>query len=1018
MHTKTAFSVLSAAALTLFANPANAQTPSNDDYEEESAIDEVIVTGSSIKRQDLESSLPVQIITSDDIERSGVTTTADLIARLPAMQGFLTEGDSVGEEGGGGGAQTASIHNLGDSYTLTLLNGRRIAPVDSGSRVDVGNIPAHLIERIEILTDGASAVYGSDAIGGVLNIILKQSIDRINVAARFDSPSRTGGGSSSISITGGLGDYETDGYSAIFSFSQNSRDSIKSIDRDFAKTGIITLSDSASKYPLRFFNGSPNAIPGNAEVRWWVNPDLPYQDDSVLTVTDKDGNEIPNTRNVFVEGELMFAGVGNEGDANYVAPNFIVRQLNPYRLENGDCAPANAPVGNWCYFDFTSALETNPEIARDSLYGQFNFKVSDNLHGFASALISSHSLTSRTAPYPTGNVAISQDSQLAADYILKYLQNVPKANLACNLEEESVTEDGIQQSRVKIDANGMASCAVDEDGNKQQAGTSGTWRALPAGIRATEYEISTDNFVFGLEGRANTIDYRAGVTVASTEAALSYPDGWLYSDSFLDLIFNGELNIFVPLSELPANTAEILAPTIYHGDWNNEQVDMLVIDGTLSLPLFTMQGGDAHVAAGFDHRTTSYLRTVAPANANKELLYLARGVPYDFERNQLGLFGEILLPVQDNLEISGSLRYDDISGVSGSSGVGGEFAPVSTQAFDHLTYKASVRWDIRDDLAFRASTGTGFRAPDMRQIAEPSIEFKDTSNTYDCPFDASNDPDNKKAWCVAPKDFQTVVFREGNPDLDAETSEQFSFGIVYNSNSFNASIDYWSVDQSDLVDVIAEEGEIFADPVKYYDDFVYKVNASTQRKELAILQRIDNLSSSGSSGIDFRVEKSFDLSAVQLTLRAQGTHLLESRSGDQHGEVGRFNPDGSVAFRNIIVYAAELLHSNDFTHTVQLSYRSGYDDQAQKLSEILPSGDLGAEVVVNRKVDEYQTIDYQLRYTPSTLPDLSVLVGVNNVLDQDPPLSIRTTGSHQRGYDPRYTDVFGQTLYVGVDYNF
>ena len=1023
---KTAIYALSVATLAFFANPVNAQTSSDDDYEEEeSTIEELVVTGSSIRRQDLEGSLPIQIITSDDIQRSGVTSAGDLIARLPAMQGFLTEGDSVG--GGGGGTQTASIHNLGDEYTLTLLNGRRIAPVDSGSLVDLSNIPIHLIERIEILTDGASALYGSDAIGGVLNIILKESIDRISVGARFDSPSRAGGGgSSSINITGGVGNYQTDGYSAIFSFSQNSRDALKSADRDFANTGIITLSDSASQYPLRFFNGSGNAIPGNAFVSWWTSTDLPYHDPALPAPRDKDGDplldedEMPiaNTLDVFVEGELMFAGVGEEGDTYYAAANYNFSIFNPYYEENHECAPNNARVSTFCQFDYTSTLEIHPDTARDSLYGQFNFKISDNLDGFVSALISSHTLTSRIAPYPTGGIPLPHESELVATYILPYLAdgNVATNQLECNLEmEDYEKDDGTEGERVKLDADGMAKCATTEAGAISEAGAAGTWRALAAGNRTTEYEISANNFVFGLEGSANSIDYKAGVTVATTETDQRYPEGWLYRVAFNNLVRSGDVNIFVPFSELPPNTGELLAPTIYHGDWDNSTIDVLVLDGTFSMPIFTMQGGEAQVAGGADHRATSYSRTISPDNAGNELLFLSPDTPYELERTQLGFFGEILLPVLDNLEINGSLRFDDISGLSGTA----DSLPYeSSPSYDNLTYKAAVRWDIRDNLAFRASTGSGFRAPTMREIAEPRSDFGVTSGAFDCPFTAANDPEGKRNWCIAPKQFQAAVFRQGNRDLEPETSTQFAFGMVYNTGDFNATVDYWNVNQTNLAALLSES-DIFGSPEQHYDLFTYRLNASTQKKELAIIQQSANVASSKHAGIDFRVDKSFDLPSMQLRLTVQGTHLLETRGGDFGGKVGRFNPDNDVAFRNIIVYSAELQHSNDFTHTLQLNFRSGYNDQVQELNEILPDGSLGDEVEVNRKVDEYQTMDYQLRYIPSALPDLSILVGVNNLLDEDPPLSIRDSGAgHQLGYDPRYTDVFGQTFYVGVDYTF
>jgi iron complex outermembrane receptor protein len=134
--------------------------------------DTVVVTGSSIKRAEIEGALPIQMYNAEAIKRSGATSAAEFIQSLPVMQGFTHISESVG--GGGGGFSTASIHDLGSGYTLVLLNGRRLAPANSGNTVDLNTIPMEAIERVEVLTDGASSVYGSDAIAGVVNFIMKK----------------------------------------------------------------------------------------------------------------------------------------------------------------------------------------------------------------------------------------------------------------------------------------------------------------------------------------------------------------------------------------------------------------------------------------------------------------------------------------------------------------------------------------------------------------------------------------------------------------------------------------------------------------------------------------------------------------------------------------------------------------------------------------------------------------------------------------------------------------------------
>jgi iron complex outermembrane recepter protein len=131
------------------------------------------ITGSAIKRIQAEGALPVQVIKREDIEKTGATSVQELIQALPVMQGFTAEGNSVG--GGGSGFTGAGLRNQGETKTLVLLNGRRVAPAGSQAltgaqaAVNLNTLPLAAIDRVEVLTDGASALYGSDAIGGVVN---------------------------------------------------------------------------------------------------------------------------------------------------------------------------------------------------------------------------------------------------------------------------------------------------------------------------------------------------------------------------------------------------------------------------------------------------------------------------------------------------------------------------------------------------------------------------------------------------------------------------------------------------------------------------------------------------------------------------------------------------------------------------------------------------------------------------------------------------------------------------------
>ena len=158
-----------AALLTVLALPAQAQ---------DQKLERVEITGSSIKRIDGEAALPVEVVKRQDIDKLGVTTAAELLQKLTANVGGLTDGASITDQSGAQrGFNGANLRGLGVSSTLVLLNGRRLAnfasPGDNAG-VDLNNIPAGAIQRVEVLKDGASAIYGTDAMGGVINFITRK----------------------------------------------------------------------------------------------------------------------------------------------------------------------------------------------------------------------------------------------------------------------------------------------------------------------------------------------------------------------------------------------------------------------------------------------------------------------------------------------------------------------------------------------------------------------------------------------------------------------------------------------------------------------------------------------------------------------------------------------------------------------------------------------------------------------------------------------------------------------------
>ena len=204
----------------------------------------VEVTGSNIKRIEGEGALPVQIIDRAEIERSGATNAMEIMNLISANNsaGNVSVGNVIGATTFSN--QTASLRGLGGPSTLVLVNGKRLGTFSGGisgaEGVNLQAIPFAAIDRVEVLKDGASAVYGSDAIAGVINFIMRQDFSGVDATAWYGAPTRSGGGEQwQVMATGGIGDLTKDNYNAFVSFNYQEQKSLLQRDRDFSRTGYL-----------------------------------------------------------------------------------------------------------------------------------------------------------------------------------------------------------------------------------------------------------------------------------------------------------------------------------------------------------------------------------------------------------------------------------------------------------------------------------------------------------------------------------------------------------------------------------------------------------------------------------------------------------------------------------------------------------------------------------------------------------------------------------------------------------
>jgi iron complex outermembrane receptor protein len=218
----------------------------------------VEITGSAIKRIDGETAVPVTVIRAEDLKREGITTIEQVMANLSVSQTQTTSSQAVGASTGG--ASFADLRGIGANKTLVLLNGRRLAnnAYDS-SAPDLNMIPFAALERVEVLRDGASALYGSDAVGGVINFITKKDFQGGVITAGIDSPQHPGGRGYNGNVAFGWGDLDTQGWNFSAVIDHQEQNHISGTERPYNTRYAGGL--STSTFPANYYQGGASYNP-------------------------------------------------------------------------------------------------------------------------------------------------------------------------------------------------------------------------------------------------------------------------------------------------------------------------------------------------------------------------------------------------------------------------------------------------------------------------------------------------------------------------------------------------------------------------------------------------------------------------------------------------------------------------------------------------------------------------------------------------------------------------------------
>ncbi len=258
------------------------------DSSEPQQIERVTVTGSAIKRLDAETAVPVTVFKMKDLKQQGLTTVEQILGTLTASQTSLGTSQAIGTSSGG--ASFADLRGIGPNKTLVLLNGRRIANnAFDGSAPDLNMIPMAAIERVEVLRDGASALYGTDAIGGVINFITRKDYQGATVTLGYDAPQHAGGKSASANAGFGFGDLDKQGYNVFGFVDFQKQDRITGTQRPF--NGRYDGGISGSPSPANYYQ-DPDV---------WYNPAAPDCKNGTFIIPAGDGTSCYMTTSKFVD---------------------------------------------------------------------------------------------------------------------------------------------------------------------------------------------------------------------------------------------------------------------------------------------------------------------------------------------------------------------------------------------------------------------------------------------------------------------------------------------------------------------------------------------------------------------------------------------------------------------------------------------------------------------------------------------------------------------------------------------
>ena len=919
---------------------------------------EVVVTGTRIARTDLTSTTPISVVSSEHIEQTGAGNIQDALNELPALGSPTLSRSNSNFQSAANGTATLNLRNLGQSRTLVLFNGRRSVGILGGSAVDVNNVPTDFIDHVEVTTGGASAVYGSDAIAGVVNFVLKDKFDGLRIRAQSTISDKGDAPRQLASITGGRSFADDRGH-VILNFTYDNDEGLKSRERSFsahdqtrssyAAQGLFSVDGAYAKNGKTFTFDADNNL-------------KTYQGANV------DGFDRNQTRYLSVPVKrLMGAGLANFEIADSV--KIYGEGEYTHTTSRSSLEPTAIDDTNLLNFDgtaFAGIPITNPYIPTQIKNAMLAAGVTTlNFRRRSNDIFSRSNQDHRTYWRAVGGV--KGDINPSWKFDVSYEHSVSKERTSS--ENAYAGSYGAALNAVR-DSSGNIVCA---DAAARAAGCVpinifGFNTAAPEASKfITTYSGPSDTARGLVHGE--TLIYRYDADMRQDDV----------SGSLTGTLF-----------KLPGGAVSVALGAEYRAEKSAERFDPYTVAGvTLGNAL-----GDA---VGKYHVTEEFAEIVAPLLADRPLIqYL--GLEAAFRHGD----------------------YSTVGGVN-SFKAGGEYAPSRSIRFRGMYTQATRAPNIGDLYAAQSQTfyggvddpcdqgqGQGDNASSFSALPEKCKSIPGIANTIS----------KNGHFAYSTAQLQGVDgLLGGNPDLRQETAHSITAGVVLTPTflrGFSLTADYYHIRVKNAVsslDPAVSVGQCLAtgnptfcsNVIRDANGFVTRVNS--------INLNIGNLLV---AGVDVQGRYAFSLGANNFEVSVYWNHLIKQQTvpypgGDVVDELGRSDAYSSSrlgsGFHNR-VFSTATYRRGGFSFNYRMDYygpiKTSLDSPtAQRLGSVF-----------------YHNV--QARYDLGESKRFAIYGGVNNLTDRKPPIVNDSAGVAWPGTNTIAStyDLYGRMLYVGAEVKF